>query len=314
MARRRRHEEHENHERWLVSYADLLTLMFAFFVVMYSMSSVNEGKFRVLASSLVASFRAPNRSLEPIQVGEPVKSTVSVRPVNLDSSGAFVAPRELLMGQVGRNHPQSHPAVGGDVPMRDLDFAAEEISAAMAPLIEQGMVEIRHMSQWLEIEIKASILFASGSAQLEPQALPVLERLAEIVHRLDNPIEVEGFTDNVPIANTIFPSNWELSAARSASVVRLFAEKGVQPQRMVVIGFGEHRPVAANTSEEGKSRNRRVVISILLKDRARRFAPPALVEEPAAERSDHEVVANAGRSESPPKPSLVDGMLVRAEQ
>lgn len=315
MARRKRHEEHENNERWLISYADLVTLMFAFFVVMYSVSSVNEGKFRVLASSLVVSFRAPNRSLEPIQVGEPMKSTVSVTPVNLESRVAFDAPRDLLMGQIREDEQLSDPYAQSDSPSANLDVAAEGIRAAMAPLIEQGMVEVRHMGRWLEIEMKASILFASGSASLEPQALPVLERLAGIVHRLENPIEVEGYTDNVPISNAVFPSNWELSAARSASVVRLFAGKGVQPQRMVAIGFGQYRPIAENTSESGRSRNRRVVVSILMEDRARQgVVPPFLAQSAAPPPADGATHTGRAGDEASPSLSPAEAMLVSAER
>lgn len=270
MARRRRHEEHENHERWLISYADLLTLMFAFFVVMYAVSSVNEGKFRVLASSLVASFRAPTRSLEPIQLGESVTSPLAVAPVDLSARSLSAVPRELAMGQAGEEKQVQNEQYPGDPATAELKSAARRIKVAMAPLVEQGLVEVRRMTHWLEVEIKASILFSSGSAALEPGALPVLERLALILRDLENPIDVEGFTDDVPIANAVFPSNWELSAARSASVVRLFVEKGVPPGRMVVVGFGEFRPIAENTSEQGRSRNRRVIVSILTKDRARR--------------------------------------------
>lgn len=315
MGRRKRHEEHANNERWLISYADLLTLMFAFFVVMYSVSSVNEGKFRVLASSLVVSFRAPNRSLEPIQVGEPIKSPVSVTPVNLQGRVAFDAPRDLLIGQMGEDQRLFYPSTPKDLPSADLDRAAETIRAAMAPLIEQGLVEVRHMRHWLEIEIKASILFASGSARLESQALPVLERLADIVHRLENPIEVEGYTDNVPIANAVFPSNWELSAARSASVVRLFAQKGVQPERMVAIGFGEYRPIAENTSEQGRSRNRRVVVSILMEDRARQVAVlPLLAQSAAPPHTDGVTDASRAGDEAPSSLSPLPAMLVSAER
>jgi chemotaxis protein MotB len=315
MARGRHREEHENHERWLISYADLLTLMFAFFVVMYAVSSVNEGKFRVLANSLVASFRTPNQSLEPIQVGELIKPTASVTPINVASRAALNMPQERLLVQVSEGEQFSKPATDGDLESTDLDLAAERIRAAMAPLIEQGTVEVRHMKHWLEIEMKASILFASGSARLEPEALPVLEQLAGIVRHLENPLEVEGYTDNVPISTTVFPSNWELSAARSASVVRLFAEKGVQPQRMVAIGFGEHRPIAENTTEQGRSRNRRVVVSILMHDQARHFTEPPLVEQPGAEHYADRI-GNTESSQTRDSLSLspVEKMLVTAER
>ncbi len=315
MARKRRHEEHENHERWLISYADLLTLMFAFFVVMYAVSSVNEGKFRVLSSSLVASFRAPNRSLDPIQLGEPVANPLSAPPIDLPARSPLAAPKEFAMLPFEKENQHPNELSPGDYTTVELDSAAHRIEAAMATLVAQGLVEVRRMTHWLEVEIKASVLFASGSATLEPGALPVLERLALILRGLENPIDVEGFTDDVPISNAVFPSNWELSAARSASVVRLFVENGVPPQRMVVIGFGEFRPIAENTNERGRSRNRRVIVSILAKDRAR----PAAVSPAAASGAGGPIGApvvkalEAGAN-SAPIFSPREAMLVSTEQ
>ncbi|MGF1615535.1 MAG: flagellar motor protein MotD [Gammaproteobacteria bacterium] len=312
MARRRRQEVHENQERWLVSYADLVTLMFAFFVVMYAISSVNEGKFRVLSSSLVESFGSPPRSGEPIQVGDPTTSRLLVNPFEL--VGTVVLPdgaqQQVAFSRrrMGNETELRDLHTGRDADAGELDATAIQIKAAMAPLIDQGLVEVRRERHWVEVEIKASVLFASGSAQLEPQALPVLEQLAEILRQLHNPIEVEGFTDNVPIANTVFPSNWELSAARSASVVRLFAEKGVQPQRMVVIGFGEYQPIAQNTSEQGRSRNRRVVVSILMQDRVHRVTDAPLLVHPHGElpAGDAEQV---GRGNASPAASSLEALL-----
>lgn len=248
MARRRRREEHENHERWLVSYADFITLLFAFFVVMYSISSVNEGKFKVVASSLVASFREPARSLEPIQVGE------LTRLPHRD-------PTDIL--------PSAQKVAQNNSPV-DLATVIAEIEHAMAPLIEQQLVELRRTEHGLEVEMRTSLLFASGSAQIESTARPVLGKLAAIVRRFPNAIEVEGFTDNVPISTVAYPSNWELSAARAASVVHLFVDNGVQPTRMVAIGYGEHHPIADNHTPEGRNRNRRVVITVLKEGKTRR--------------------------------------------
>lgn len=267
MARKHRHEEHENHERWLVSYADFITLLFAFFVVMYSISSVNEGKFRVLANSLIAAFRDPTRSLEPIQVGK------LVRAPNIQRTSILQAPVPLDRPSLSSHEPGRKQGEGiGDTAtprglvMADLDKIAARIRHAMTPLIDQDLVEVRRSAHWLEVEIKTSILFASGSARLEQTALAVLEKLAEILRGFPNPIEVEGFTDNLPISTPAFPSNWELSAARAASVVHLFMNQGVRPGRMAAIGYGEHRPIADNDTPEGRNRNRRVVIVILMKD------------------------------------------------
>lgn len=315
MSRRKRRDEHENHERWLVSYADLLTLMFAFFVVMYAISSINEGKFRVLASSLVTSFHAPNQSLDPIQVGDPTLSASLGIPGNAEGQVALTAPAEVQMESQRQAEQTLKENRKSAAAKTDLDAAAQKIKEAMAPLIEQGMVEVRHMKHWLEIDIKASILFDSGSAELSVQALPVLKQLAEIVRDLENPLEVEGHTDNVPIATTLFASNWELSGARSASVIRLFMEKGVEPERMVAIGFGEYRPIADNTSEHGRSRNRRVVVSILTQDRARRVAtPPSHGTSPAEPSIDQAGKAHPGQAKALHALRPVESMLVNAQR
>ncbi len=288
MARKKRLEEHENHERWLVSYADFITLLFAFFVVMYSISSVNEGKYRVLSDAIVAAFRSPARSMEPIQVGKmmraPVQSDkpfdqnkpviqvfkvplpenpVEERAESLDSQAPALqlerksAPEEKPAPEK-QSAAEAQPAL--DDAARKL---ADSIEKAMAGLMQQGLIEVRRDKRWIEVEIKSSILFSSGNALLAAQAQPVLRQLAKTLAPLHNIIHVEGFTDNVPINTFEFRSNWELSAARAASVVHLFTSLGIDPQRMAAIGYGEFRPIATNATPEGRARNRRVVLVIM---------------------------------------------------
>lgn len=282
MSRKGRQEEHENHERWLVSYADFITLLFAFFVVMYAISSVNEGKYRVLSDSLISAFRGSNRALAPIQVGQLVRSppvaqdlpVTDARPIALT---APFAPRFKDRGDEGEEAAQGDGDTGpgeadaGEAelsgqepgaPYADGDAIARRIRAALSALIEQDLIEMRRLEDSLEVEIKTSILFPSGSARLVDSAIPVLEQLAEIFRRFPNPIHVEGFTDNVPISTEVYPSNWELSAARAASVVHVCTKYGVRPERLVAVGYGEYRPTAGNETAEGRSRNRRVVMVI----------------------------------------------------
>ena len=256
MRRRRHEEDHENHERWLVSYADFITLLFAFFVVMYSISSVNEGKFRVLSEALVASFRAPARSMEPIQVGRLARTSESPAVPRL----ALEEP--LALPPVPIPYRQRQPRAGVAERAAGMAELSRRIEDAMGPLIDRGMIEVRRSDDWVEVEIRTSILFPSGSARLSPDAEPVLRELARLLAPLDNQINVEGFTDNVPIRTAAYPSNWELSAARAASVVHLFVDAGVDPLRLAAIGYGEYHPVADNSTPEGRSRNRRVVLVI----------------------------------------------------
>lgn len=252
MSRKKRHEEHVNLERWLISYADFITLLFAFFVVMYSISSVNEGKYRVLSDTLVSAFNKSPKTLQPIQVGQ---DGISGEPSILDperATGGQASPMDLFQ--------QSN----------NLAAIENDFQQALMPLIEKDLIDIKRDENWVEIEINTSLLYASGSADLEDEALPILQRLAEILQRYPNTIQVEGFTDNLPINTYIYPSNWELSAARAASVVHLFMNEGVEPDRMAAIGYGEYRPIADNATPEGRRKNRRVVLVIMSDNTVRR--------------------------------------------
>lgn len=276
MARKQKHEEHENHERWLISYADFITLLFAFFVVMYSVSSVNEGKYRVLSDSLVAAFRSSARSVEPIQVGELSKSSKQPGIIKglVDQSGNMhefdqktLSPFKTEKTNTGYKGESEPPDSGDNLAKRrareTIDKMANAIEKSMSKLIQQDLVAVRRNDLWVEVEIKTSILFPSGSAMLQPEALPILSEIADILKDFPNPIHVEGFTDSVPINTVAFPSNWELSAGRAASVVHLFTKDGVEPRRMAAIGLGEYRPIADNSTAEGRNKNRRVVLLIM---------------------------------------------------
>ena len=274
MARRHRHEEHANHEAWAIPYGDLITLLLAFFVVMYAMSSVNEGKYRVLSDSLVAAFRGAPRTLEPVQVGEKtVGSGADIQMTIVQQAMLEGQPREMLapltdspiMRQGSRQSPdQAENSEAMDsAEALALESVAREVEQAMAGLIEKDLIVVRRHGLWVEVEIRTDILFPSGVATLSPGAITVLQQLAATLEPFPNPIRVEGHTDNLPINTRAFPSNWELSAARAASVVHLFMKAGLAPQRLAVIGLGEHRPIQGNDTPEGRNANRRVVLVIL---------------------------------------------------
>lgn len=267
MGRKKRHEDHINHEAWAIPYGDLVTLLLAFFVVMYSISSVNEGKYQVLSESLVAAFRGTPMTTRPIQIGD-------TRPVGTSEQGVTDA---LPLGTVDRSTlslPLDNPPggiTGADPASEDLARAglermADDIRDALAEMIELEQVRVRETALWLEVEIRTDLLFPVGVADVAQGALPTLQRLAEILQPMPNAIRVEGHTDDVPISTARFPSNWELSAARASSVIRLFQERGVAPQRMAAIGLGEFRPADDNASSAGRNRNRRVTIIILASD------------------------------------------------
>ncbi len=248
MGRRKKpHEEHENLERWLVSYADFITLLFAFFVVMYALSSINEGKYRVLADSIVQAFRdvAPS-SDKPIHMGKQYT--------------------EILQGMgqpIGQGAPRRSEDTAKAAERERMKTLAGNVMEAMAPLVRKGQVRVTQSSKGISVEINASVLFSSGEARLQPASIQSLAAVARVLAKVDNPVKVEGHTDNLPIRSEYFPSNWELSSSRAGSVVRLFVEQGVDPTRLEAIGFADNRPVDSNGTAEGRARNRRVNILII---------------------------------------------------
>jgi chemotaxis protein MotB len=249
------HEDHVNHEAWAIPYGDLVTLLLAFFVVMYAVSSVNEGKYRVLSDSLVAAFRGQPHTMEPVSIGSKV---AKVRP---DDSLAAVRPKEALKFEGGGPAAgRGAGGTGGGGPRRE---GADDLAQAMQDLIDRDLIRIQRTEAWIEVEIKTDILFASGSAEIGAEAIAILERVAAILQERPYPVRVEGHTDNRPIHTLLFPSNWELSAARAARIVRLFEERGIAPARLVVAGMGNQEPVDDNATDTGRNRNRRVVLVIL---------------------------------------------------
>lgn len=260
MGRKKKPEEHVNHERWMVSYADFITLLFAFFVMMYSISIVNTGKFKVLSESLTAAFTDPARSLEPIQVGDLVRAPAEMQ----DQSFADPQPkpiRPVEMRQMAKLVDVDPVLL--DKASKQLDEIQERVETAMAEMIDQGAITVQRSEYWIEIEMNSSVLFESGSSILYPRVVPILTQLGRVMIDFPNHVHVEGYTDTVPINTEMFPSNWELSGSRAATVVRLFEFTGVKPDRLAAIGYGEYYPVAENTNAEGRARNRRVVAVVL---------------------------------------------------
>ncbi|MGE0115354.1 MAG: flagellar motor protein MotD [Steroidobacteraceae bacterium] len=261
MARKHKHEDHVNHEAWAIPYGDLITLLLAFFVVMYAISTVNEGKYRAVSDSLSAAFKGSPRALDPIQVGDKTPTAIQDASPPLDTQGNLIGQHVTMMATDKRlQEPGNNPETDGMSPM---DRVIANVEARMAGLIQQGMLMVRRKKNGVEIEIRTDILFPSGSATMDPQATAVLQQLAETLKPLPYPMRVEGHTDNRPISTAAFPSNWELSAARAATVVHLFMQRGIDPSRLAVIGLGEFRPVADNDTDQGRNANRRVMIVIL---------------------------------------------------
>jgi chemotaxis protein MotB len=251
MARRVKPQHAENHERWLVSYADFITLLFAFFVVMYGISAVDAKKMKQVSQSFQQAFNVVGTGgigTIPIIEADFSNSLLDISSVQLNPSAGIHSMIQREQEELQNLEKMIHGAI--------------EINEENTKLIE--MVHVYIDEQGLIISLSAKYFFDSGRAVLRSEVLPIIEQIAAILKTLDREIRIEGHTDDVPIQTTAYPSNWELSAARSTYVIKYLMEKfGFSPQRLSAVGYGEFRPIASNATEDGKARNRRVDIVVL---------------------------------------------------
>lgn len=246
MARRRINLHGPSHERWLISYADFITLMFAFFVVLYAISSVNEGKYKILASNLIGVFNAPPTSSNPIQVGD------VARQIPMTENRVIIQPNKTAIQETSASLPQE----------ADMPKLQEAFEQGFEGLLKEGIMSLEGSEDWLEITLGTEVLFTTGGAEPTRKSVDVIADIAMILGGYSNPIQVEGHTDNVPIFNQDFRSNWELSAARAATVVRQLQAEGLVPSRLAAVGYGEFQPLVPNTTPLNRRKNRRVVLLI----------------------------------------------------
>jgi chemotaxis protein MotB len=264
--RKGRKEEHTKHEAWAIPYGDLITLLLAFFVVMYSVSSLNTGKYRVMSEALMAAFRGEPQRDMPI--------TVSIREGTPNSEIVTMPETEKAMGPRPVNRAKAQRLETGI----SLSGIADNVARALERQVMRDQVTVRQHADWVEVEIRNDLLFPSGSAAMGAEAVDITRKLGASLANLKNPIFVQGHTDNVPISTAQFPSNWELSGARAGAVVRLLGEGGANTALMTVVGYGEQRPLQSNETPEGRASNRRVVLAILEPEGARdgvSFGPPS---------------------------------------
>ena len=274
MARRRREEEHENHERWLVSYADFITLLFAFFVVMYAISSVNEGKYKVLSDSLTNAFK--NTTGQP--GGQPI---VTIQGAPLLPVKPVARPDKL---------PDQKRADDRKSEQRQkMKNVADDIKNALQPLIAQGKVKLLETSRGVTIEINDSILFPPGQAGLQPASINAMQAIAQVLAASDFPITIEGHTDNVPISTPQFPSNWELSANRANASRREMISGGMDENKVLRI-VGLSSTVLFDKNDPLNSVNRRISIVVL---NSKTEQAILLEEGPEAEAAGEEVLPEA---------------------
>jgi len=254
MPRRQHTDDGPRNDRWVISYADFITLLFAFFVVMYAISSVNEEKYKHLSDALSGVFEGFG------QVGDGQKASVD----NNGGLGIFNG------GQADVDAPKITIAAPDQEETNALRTLQDEMEINFSKLINEGQVKISGNDLWFSVELRSNYLFSSGSALPTAVADQLLEQIADILKGRENPIHVEGFTDNQQISTDAFPSNWELSSARAAAVVRLLAYFGVEPNRMAAVGYGEFQPAYSNRTVEGQRLNRRVLIVVSRDEKVRR--------------------------------------------
>lgn len=253
--RKKPEKKHQNHERWIISYADFTTLLLATFVVMYAISSINSSKFQEMAEAFSTAFMGKITRIQATGLAAAHKAPFNYMPSPVHT------PVVTRNAQV-KNLP---PALRQEVERRaqKLNDAYGKLVRLLGGLIRKGEVSVSLQSLGVVIDINAVVLFASGQAELTPPALDLIDKVAGILKDLHYAIQVNGFTDNALIHDAQFSSNWDLSAARAMAVVKRFVASGVDPTRLVGAGYGKYHPVASNQTAQGMAMNRRVSIVVV---------------------------------------------------
>ena len=255
MARKRKHPEHVNHERWLVSYADFITLLFAFFVVMFAASNSDQKKAGQVAQAVQVAFQ------------DLAAFTPSGKVVPLYDDGGLPSDSKNIVGnthsafdKVQIVNPLTSPGKGGT----EMSGVKQKLEGMLKEELAKKSIHLSEDSRGLTISLAESGFFDPGSATIQSQALAAVDRIADTLRPLDFNIRVEGHTDNIPIHTAQFPSNWELSTARATFLLQYLISKGsIPPPRLSAVGYGEYRPVAPNQTAEGRASNRRVDLIVL---------------------------------------------------
>ncbi|HZT71915.1 MAG TPA: OmpA family protein [Terriglobia bacterium] len=261
MSRRKKAEGHVNHERWLISYSDFVTLLFALFVVLFSSSQVDKRKVGMIAQAIQAAFEQlgifnSSNARVPVAQSEPMPFSNARSATN--AAGALSLPRVIT--------PPSGTPNPVDALWR-IKAIKQELEQALAPQLRVHDVRIRVNREGLVISLEEIGFFPSGSAVLKPEAIPILAKIARILANAPEDIRVEGHTDNVPIHNSQFASNWSLSTARAVEVLNLLITRfGIAPQRLSAAGYAQFHPVASNATDQGRAMNRRVDVVVLRSD------------------------------------------------
>jgi chemotaxis protein MotB len=262
MVKRKHTAHHQNHERWLVSYADFITLLFAFFVVMFATAQQDKTKAKIVAESV-------REALQQGQLATAITGIINQRKVTPDGKGD------------SRQKPDAPPPPKpaekpAPATKADLARALETLNSALEKEEMKGMVTVKLDERGLVVSLRELAFFASGDNAINPASFPIIQKIAAVIGTVPNPVRLEGHTDSIPIHNSRFRSNWELSVARSIAMLEILRDRYQIPNdRMSVAGFAENAPVDSNETHEGRMHNRRVDLVVLSAEALRGEPPPA---------------------------------------
>ena len=261
--------QHENHERWLVSYADFITLLFAFFVVMFASTQADRAKARAVSESVKQALEHGQFSTAISTVlgrGRHEAHNAPLKPVNTD----------------GRENPPPPPSPPVQRPPADLTKSMGTLQQGLGAEIQSGKIQLKMTPRGLIVSLREAAFFASGDDTVNPASYPILVKICAVIAEVPNPIRLEGHTDSVPIHNSRFRSNWELSTARAIATEEMLRTRfQVDPRRMAVAGYAENAPSDTNDTEEGRAHNRRVDL-VVLSAEAIKAEPPEAPEQSSA--------------------------------
>jgi chemotaxis protein MotB len=272
---KRRHTvHHENHERWLVSYADFITLLFAFFVVMFATAQKDKTKAKLVAESV-------REALQHGQLSTTITGIINHMKVTPDGKGdSRVNPEVAASPRPEEKRPP--------VASKDLEKTLATISELLKKEVAEGKVAIKLDQRGLVVSMRELTFFASGDDAVNPASFPIIQKIAQVVSTVPNPVRLEGHTDSVPIHNGRFRSNWELSAARSIALLEILRDQcGMPAEKLSIAGFAANAPVDTNDNPEGRSHNRRVDLVVLSAEATRGEPPPEPAAPPKQAKSPH---------------------------
>ncbi len=275
--RKKKKEEHANHERWLVSYADFITLLFAFFVVLYSSAQVDKRRVGQLAMAIQVAFQ----QMGIFQASNTKPALINTEPMPFSNVQIVEnAERNQAIGRLV-NSPDGDLT---NAPVREvMTNLQDQLQSALAPEIKKHTITVTPTREGIVVSLKEAGFFDSGSATIRSDALPTIAHFIDVIRSYPVHIRIEGHTDNVPIHTARFDSNWELSTARATEMIKLFISNyGIEPNRLSASGYGEYYPVASNDTPEGRAQNRRVDLVLLNPTAVVAPPPPSVVPPPHA--------------------------------